>query len=204
MVTLTYYPGCSLKTGSKFYETSIRKVFSTYGIELRELDDWSCCGASAAHTVDEEMAHVLVARNLAMAEKEELNFFAPCSACYSRSKITNDTIRADAALQDRVNGAIAPLECTGSLEIKNIVEVLDDHVGVSAIAGKRRFDLSGLRVVPYYGCVLTRLMRVKPFDDRENPKSMDGLLSALGRDRPRLALQDGVLRGGEDADRQER
>ncbi len=180
MVTLTYYPGCSLKTGSKFYETSIRKVFNNYGIELKELNDWSCCGASAAHTVDEEVAHVLVARNLAIAEKEELNFFAPCSACYSRSKITNDTIRNDAALQDEVNGAIAPLQCTGSLEVKNIVEVLDDHVGVSAIAAKRRFDLSGLRVVPYYGCVLTRLMRVKPYDDRENPTSMDDLIEACG------------------------
>jgi heterodisulfide reductase subunit B len=180
MMTLTYYPGCSLKTGSKFYETSIRKVFSAYGIGLKELDDWSCCGASAAHTVDEAVAHVLVARNLALAEKEELNLFAPCSACYSRSKITNDTIRADSELQDLVNSAITPLECSGSLEVKNIIEVLDDHVGVSAIARKRRFDLSGLRVVPYYGCVLTRLMRVKPFDDREDPQSMDGLLRALG------------------------
>ena len=77
MVTLTYYPGCSLKTGSKFYETSIRKVFNNYGIELKELNDWSCCGASAAHTVDEEVAHVLVARNLAIAEKEEAELFRP-------------------------------------------------------------------------------------------------------------------------------
>ena len=180
MATFTYYPGCSLKTGSKFYETSIQKVFSTYGIELKELPDWSCCGASAAHTIDEELAHVLVARNLALAEKEDLNFFAPCSACYSRSKITNDEIRADFALQDRVNSALAPLECTGSVEVKNIIEVLDDHVGVSVIAKSSRFDLSALRVVPYYGCVLTRLMRVKPFDDREDPRSMDGLLGALG------------------------
>ena len=180
MATFTYYPGCSLKTGSKFYETSIQKVFSTYGIELKELPDWSCCGASAAHTIDEELAHVLVARNLALAEKEDLNFFAPCSACYSRSKITNDEIRDDFALQDRVNSALAPLECTGSVEVKNIIEVLDDHVGVSLIAKSRRFDLSDLRIVPYYGCVLTRLMRVKPFDDREDPRSMDGLLQALG------------------------
>ena len=155
MVTLTYYPGCSLKTGSKFYETSIRKVFYNYGIELKELHDWSCCGASAAHTVDEEAAHVLVARNLAIAEKEELNFFAPCSACYSRSKITNETIRTDAALQDEMNSAIAPLECTGSIEVKNIVEVLDDHVGVSAIAAKRKFDLSGLEG--------RALLRVRPY-----------------------------------------
>lgn len=180
MVTLSYFPGCSLKTGSKFYETSVRKVFSSYGIELKEIDDWSCCGASAAHTVDEELAHVLVARNLALAEREDAAFFAPCSACYSRSKITNDTVRVDSELQNKVNSLISPLECTGSLEIQNIIEVLDDHVGVSAIARRRKYDLSALKVVPYYGCVLTRLMRVKPYDDRENPESMDQLLEALG------------------------
>jgi len=180
MVTLSYFPGCSLKTGSKFYETSVRKVFSTYGIELKEVDDWSCCGASAAHTVDEDLAHALVARNLAIAESVDAPFFAPCSACYSRSKITNDTVRMDSELQNKVNSLIGPLECTGSLEIKNIIEVLDDHVGVSAIAKARKYDLTGLRVVPYYGCVLTRLMRVRPYDDRENPESMDRLLEALG------------------------
>jgi len=180
MVTLSYFPGCSLKTGSKFYETSVRKIFSTYGIELKEVDDWSCCGASAAHTVDEDLAHALVARNLAIAERLDAPFFAPCSACYSRSKITNDTVRMDSQLQNKVNGLIGPLECSGSLEIKNIIEVLDDHVGVSAIAKGRKYDLSGLKVVPYYGCVLTRLMRVRPYDDRENPESMDRLLEALG------------------------
>jgi len=180
MLTLTYYPGCSLKSSSRFYDASIRKVFSTYGIGLREIEDWSCCGASAAHTADEDLAHAIVGRNIALAEKSDAAIFAPCSACYSRTKITNDSVRVDSELQQKVNRFIAPLECTGSLEVKNVVEVLDDHVGVSTIARNRKFDLSGLRVVPYYGCVLTRLMRVKPYDDRENPTSMDGLLEALG------------------------
>ncbi len=180
MLTMSYYPGCSLKTSSRFYEESIRKVFASYGIQLREIEDWSCCGTSAAHTADEDLAHAMAARNLALAEKADSGFFAPCSACYSRSKITNDTVRMDSELQQKINRFIAPLECTGSLDIKNIVEVLDDYVGVSAIARSRTYDLSGLRVVPYYGCVLTRLMRVKPYDDRENPTSMDRLLEALG------------------------
>jgi heterodisulfide reductase subunit B len=162
------------------YDASLRKVFSTYGIELKEIDDWSCCGASAAHTTDDDLAHAISARNIALAEKEDAPIFAPCSACYSRTKITNDSVRVDSELQQKVNRFIAPLECTGSLEVKNIVEILDDHVGVSAISRNRKFDLSGLAVVPYYGCVLTRLMRVKPYDDRENPTSMDDLLEALG------------------------
>jgi heterodisulfide reductase subunit B2 len=180
MVTLSYYPGCSLKTSSKLYDQSMQRVFSSYNIGLKEIDDWSCCGASAAHTTDDELAHAIVGRNLALAEKADADFFAPCSACYSRSKITNDTMKVDSGLQQRVNHAISPLECTGSIDVVNILEVLENHVGLATIAAKRKFDLSGISVVPYYGCVLTRLMRVKPSDDRENPKSMDRLLEALG------------------------
>jgi heterodisulfide reductase subunit B2 len=180
MVTLSYYPGCSLETSSKLYDRSIKRVFPLCNIELKEIDDWSCCGASAAHTTDDELAHAIVGRNIALAEKADADFFAPCSACYSRSKITNDTMKADLNLQQRVNHAVSPLECTGSIDVVNILEVLENHVGLSAIASKRKFDLSGIAVVPYYGCVLTRLMRLKPSDDRENPKSMDRLLEALG------------------------
>ncbi len=180
MRRLTYYPGCSLKTSSKFYEASIKEVFSFYGIELKELDDWSCCGASAAHTVDETLAHMLVARNLAIAEKEGNHFFAPCSACYARSRITNEKMRKDRRLREAVNKAIAPATCIGAVEVRNIIEVLQDDIGVERIAQSIVHDLSGIKIVPYYGCVLTRMMRIKPFDDKENPTSMDTLLWAAG------------------------
>jgi heterodisulfide reductase subunit B2 len=178
--TLAYYPGCSLKSSSKFYEASIQKVFGTYGITLEEIDDWSCCGASAAHTVDERLAHALAARNLALAEAAECDLFAPCSACYSGAKVTNEMIRSDSALQAEMNRVIAPLEVSAAIEVKNIIEVLDDYVGAEVIARDRKYDLSAIKVVPYYGCVLTRMMRVKPYDDKENPESMDRLLFAAG------------------------
>ncbi len=180
--TLAYYPGCSLKSSSKFYEASIQKIFGTYGIGLKEVDDWSCCGASAAHTVDERLGYALAARNLALAEKAECDLFAPCSACYNRAKITNEMIRSDAALQKEMNRVIEPLQASASIEVKNIIEVLDDYVGVEVLARDRKYDLSGLKVVPYYGCVLTRMMRVAPYDDKENPESMDHLLVAAGMD----------------------
>ena len=177
---LSYYPGCSLKTSSRFYEASIRKVFSHYGIELEEVDDWSCCGASAAHTIDEHLAHLLSARNLALAEARDYPLFAPCSACYIRSRMTNEKVRDDADFQTEVNKALAPLVCEGTLEVKNIIEVLEEYVGVEAMAKNNRHDLSGLKAVPYYGCVLTRTMRITPYDDKENPESMDVLIEALG------------------------
>jgi len=180
MAALTYYPGCSLKTSSKFYETSIKQVFSSYGIEIKELPDWSCCGASAAHTVDDRLAHALVARNLALAEARDHHFFAPCSACYIRSKVTNERMRQDKEFRKDINNVISPLKCLGTGEVKNIIEVLHDHVGIELIARGLRHDLSALKVVPYYGCVLTRVMGMEAFDDKENPTSMDSLLWALG------------------------
>jgi len=180
MAALTYYPGCSLKTSSKFYETSIKQVFSSYGIEIQELPDWSCCGASAAHTVDDRLAHALVARNLALAEARDHHFFAPCSACYIRSKVTNERMRQDKEFRKDINNVISPLKCLGTGEVKNIIEVLHDHVGIELIARGLRYDLSSLKAVPYYGCVLTRVMGMEAFDDKENPTSMDSLLWALG------------------------
>ncbi len=180
MVTLSYYPGCSMKTSSKLYEASMKKVFSRYGVGLKEVEDWSCCGASAASTIDETTAYALPARNIAVAEKEGFNLFAPCSACYNRSKIANEILRQDDRLQKEINEIISPLEWTGSIEVKNIIEVVDEYVGTEQIARSRIYDLSTLKIAPYYGCVLTRMTRVEPFDDKENPESMDGLLTAAG------------------------
>jgi len=180
MLTLSYYPGCSMKTSSKFYETSMKKVFAAYGVNLKELDDWSCCGASAASTIDEATAYALPAMNIAAAEKEGLNLFAPCSACYNRSLVTNDKIRKDPAVREEINRLIAPSVCRGTVKVLNIIEVLLGNVGLERIAGSIAYDLSNIKVVPYYGCVLTRIPGVKVFDNIENPTSMDDLIWTLG------------------------
>jgi heterodisulfide reductase subunit B2 len=180
MITLTYYPGCSLKTSSKFYETSIKNTFSFFGIELTELNDWSCCGASAATTIDEKLAYALTGRNLAIAEDVGYHLFAPCSACYNRSKVTNEKLKKDRVLRDEINETIYPLKCLGTIEVKNIIEVLHDHVGIERVVKKIAYDLSSIKVAPYYGCVLTRITKMDAFDDKENPTSMDSLLWALG------------------------
>jgi heterodisulfide reductase subunit B len=180
MVNLTYYPGCSMKTSSKFYETSLKEIFSFYGIGLKELDNWSCCGASAAPTIDEKIAYALTARNLSLAEREEQHLLAPCSACYNRSKVVNEQLRKDKALRDEINEAIHPLKCLGTTEVRNIIEVFHEHIGIERIARSTAYDLSDLKVVPYYGCVLTRIMKMDAFDDKENPTSMDKLLWAAG------------------------
>lgn len=180
MITLNYYPGCSLKTSSKFYDTSIRKVLSHFNIGLKEIEDWSCCGASAGHTVDEMISYALAARNIAISEEDGNPLFAPCSACYNRSKVASEKILNNRALRDEVNEIIFPLECLGTCETKNIIEVFHDYIGPGKISKTLSCDLSAIKAVPYYGCVLTRIPGMDVFDDTEDPVSMDALLWASG------------------------
>jgi len=180
MITLSYYPGCSLKSSVSFYEQSLRKVLSFYGVGLKELDDWSCCGGAAAPTINEDLADVLSARNIAIAQREGFHLLAPCSACYARTKTAASRIAADNDTREMVNRALAPLSCSGSVEVKNVIEVFLEYVGIERIAAQASYDLARIRAVPYYGCLLPHIMGIPSSDDVEDPTGMDILLEALG------------------------
>ena len=180
MITLSYYPGCSLGSSTDFYDRSLKKVLAFYGVELKELDDWSCCGASAALTVSEDLSTALGARNIALAESSGFHLVAPCSACYARIKAAALKIAEDNDTRRKVNNALSPLSCRGSIEVKNIIEVFLEYVGLERIADSVSHDLVSIRAVSYYGCLLTRIMGISPSDDIEDPTGMDILLMTLG------------------------
>lgn len=180
MIALSYYPGCSLSSSSDFYDISLKKVMAFYGVTLKELDDWSCCGASAASTVNEELSLALSARNIALAEGPGLHLVAPCSACYARTKAAARKITEDAEARRIVNDALSPLSCRGNIEVKNIIEVFLEYIGIERIADSAAYDLASIRAVAYYGCLLTRIMGISPSDDVEDPTGMDIILKALG------------------------
>ncbi len=81
------YPGCSLEGLAKSYDESLTAVAKTLGIELRELKDWTCCGASSAHVTNDKLAVALAARNLGIADKAGMDLIVPCSACFLRLKV---------------------------------------------------------------------------------------------------------------------
>lgn len=180
MIRFSYYPGCSLGSSTDFYDRSLRKVLTFYGIELKELDDWSCCGASAASTVNEDLSIALSARNIALAENSGFHLVAPCSACYARTKAAARKIAEDNNTRQMVNEVLAPLSCRGNVEVRNIIEVFLEFVGLERIAGSASHDLGSLRVAAYYGCLLTRIAGISPSDDIEDPTGMDIILKGLG------------------------
>jgi heterodisulfide reductase subunit B len=63
----SYFPGCSLATTAKENEQSLQYVFKKFGIELKELEDWNCCGSSSAHSINSDLASKLISRNLSLA-----------------------------------------------------------------------------------------------------------------------------------------
>ena len=180
----TYFPGCSLESTAKGYDLSLRAVFRLLGLDLRELDDWNCCGATAYMSVAETMALAVSARNLALAEREGagVDLVAPCSACYLVLHKTHRYLAEQPELRRRVGEALAEgdLAYRGTLRIRHPLDVLVNDVGLEAIAAKAVRNLEGARVAPYYGCQIVRPER--GFDDREVPMWLDHLFRRLGAD----------------------
>lgn len=179
-----YYPGCSLEGTALEYNLSTRAMLASAGIGLEEIDDWTCCGATAAQGVSKLLSVVLPARNLALAEKMHpgLDILAPCSACYLNLKKVEVNVQSDPSLLHDINAVLAQenLTLTGTTKVKHLLEVLSKDMGPKAFATKVIQPLKGLTVAPYYGCQCLRPYAV--FDDPEVPCAMEGLLMAAGAD----------------------
>ena len=177
-----YYPGCSLQESAHEFDVSVRAVMDRLGVELAEIPDWTCCGASAAEPVSELMSYALPARNLALAEKDlaGLDVLAPCSACYLNLLKVNREVVGNKALHGRVNEALdaCGLAYGGTVRVRHILDILVNDIGLEAIGAKVERDLHGMRVAPYYGCQILRPYEV--FDDPRRPVTMDSVLTAMG------------------------
>lgn len=173
-----YYPGCSLESTAKDFDLSIRAIFEEMEVSLKEIPDWNCCGASPAHSLNEELAIALPYRNLVKAEEAGLNkIISPCPACYSHLKHTHERVTKDAHLADRLQ-AIVGKRYEGKTESKHLLDFIKEDIGLQQLRSRMKTSLKGLRVASYYGC-LTRLPGVD-LDDVENPVIIDEIVDALG------------------------
>lgn len=178
----SYFPGCSLEATARSYGVSTEAVCNALDIELEELEDWNCCGATAFYSIDELLALSLAARNLAMAEKEGRDLVVSCSGCYITLEKANVTLRDYPALKAEVDEVLAEagLEYHGGVKVRHILEILINDVGLEAIKANVTKELRGLRVAPYYGCQIVRPSL--GFDHPELPQSLDRLIESLGAD----------------------
>ncbi len=176
-----YYPGCSLEKNSAAYDVSVRAVADVLGIQLVEIDDWNCCGATEFFSQDELVACSVVARNLALVDRQLNQVVAPCAACYLNLKKVDQLMAEHPRMNAHINEALAAGGLNyqaGRVRVRHLLDVISRDIGEAAVRDKVVRPLSGLRVAPYYGCQWVRpLDRV---DNPEYPMTMDELFKWLG------------------------
>lgn len=173
-----FYPGCSLKGTSSEYAQSTLSLAKAFDIELVEIEDWNCCGATAAHNLNHDLSATLPARVLALAEKQGFTeLVVPCAACYNRLSVSQHEINEKAELKERVS-EILQMPVSGNIQILNVMQFIDkyiaDKIEEKVVTPFQR------KVVCYYGCLLVRPQNILKFDRLEDPQSMDTLMRKIG------------------------
>ena len=175
----SYFPGCSQTGSAEEFGLSTEAVCRALGIELTELPDWNCCGASSAHMTCDMLSIALPGRNLAVAKQLDLDLLVVCAACYSRMKAAQKRVLEDEGAARKVEAAVgADPRFHG--RIRHLLDVLLNDVGLAEIKKWLRLELAGLKAVPYYGCLLVRPPEFCFCDSVENPTDLDRLMEALG------------------------
>jgi len=181
-----YYPGCSMESSARAYGDSMRAICKPLGIDLKEMDDWNCCGATEYLSLAKLPAYSLIARNLALAEQQingSHTVVAPCSACFLNLSKADHYMLESPTFGEQVNEALAAggLHYTpGKLTIRHLLDVLINDVGLDKIKEQVVKPLAGLRVAPYIGCMLPRPDYSNHYSDSEYPTELDDLMRALG------------------------
>ena len=170
---LSYYPGCSLEGTAIDYDMSVRNICAELDIELVEIDDWNCCGASSAHITSHETGMRLPIRNLLLAGGQHLDILVPCAACFQRLKAADKALREDAAFWDVRN-------YTPDFEILHISSFLARPEILSRISEKVKLDLQELPIACYYGCLSLRNPRITDAENWEMPENLERIVSAIG------------------------
>jgi heterodisulfide reductase subunit B len=178
-VKYAFYPGCTQESTAEEFGLSSKTVCHALGIELEEIPDWNCCGASSGHFLDDELAHALPARNLAIAEKQGLDTAIVCAACYLRLRATRQKVQESPGFRKKLSDKIG-MSYEAKNDVKHLLDIIVNDLGLEEVKKKVTKPLKGLRLAPYYGCYLVRPPKVVGFDDPENPVIMDRLLESLG------------------------
>jgi heterodisulfide reductase subunit B len=182
MKKLTYFPGCSAHGTSEEFDRTVRMVMNTLGVEMEELPDWNCCGATSAHTLSETLSYALPLRNLVLAERLTNDIMAiPCASCYQRLKVTKVHLDENPTLARNISSTIVDEgKYESKVTVKSMLQYCYEDIGLEAIKAKVVKPLTGMKLACYYGCLLTRPRNITQFDSPEYPMSMDHIIEALG------------------------
>lgn len=177
------FTGCLIPSKFPFIEMSSRRVMERLGLTLHEIEGASCCpNQMAIQASDRDLWYTVAARNLALAEANDVDIVTLCNGCYDTLKSVNSKLRSDGKLRERINARLAEfdLEFRGTIDVKHIVQVLHDDVGPNDIDRALETRLGRFTFAPFVGCHVKRPMDHMGFDDPEEPFYLKALVKATG------------------------
>lgn len=170
---IAYYPGCSLQGTARDYNDSILEICNKLAIDLVEIPDWNCCGASSAHMTNHEIAMRLSIRNLLMVKDSKLDILIPCPACFQRLKAADKALRKDPEFWD-VD------EYTPDFELIHISTFLSSPEMLEKFASIITQPVGDMRVACYYGCLSLRPKHLTDAVEHEMPTTLERIVAAIG------------------------
>jgi len=176
---IPYYPGCTLNTKAKGFDNSARASARELGLELVELETWNCCGATFPLLVDNMLDLAGPAQVLISARQEGERLAVACSTCYNVLRRTNRVIREDEDSREKLNFFLEA-DYSGDLEVLDLLQIVRDEIGFDKVKEAVEKPLSELKVAAYYGRMVLRPPAEVAYDDPENPRALDDLMTALG------------------------
>ena len=203
---VAYYPGCALEGSGSPYDRSTRAVVKDFGLEMKDLEDWNCCGAMEVKNVDPMLQTYLSSRNLAIAA-EKMGFdtvMAPCNGCYHNLKKAEYETKAAETLetvQGLAKKAGDPVY-QGNVRTLHLLEWLMEELGPEGVKARVKNSLKGIKIANYYGCMYTRPRQIFPEKDQgpgsestHKPHFMDDLLEAAGAENVDYPLKTACCGG---------
>ena len=190
MTAIGYYPGCSLRGTASEYDRSLRAVAARLGVELREIPDWVCCGATSAHAIDHEAALCLAVDTLAKARRAGLNeVLAPCAMCYQRLAVAAHELRERPGTAAKLAEAFGEAADLGLEKVKPVSLLGWLGNGTNAVLKAQvTRPLTGLKVACYYGCLLVRPPKITGVTQVEAPQEMERIVKLLGGQTVRWSM----------------
>jgi heterodisulfide reductase subunit B len=178
---IPYFPGCTLNTTAKGFDNAVRASTAALGVELAELPEWNCCGATFPLLVDNAMDLIGPTDILYKASLQGDRLATACTTCYNVVKRTNYALKEDSDMLEKVNYFLEhDSDYEGGVEVLDVVQILRDDVGWDRVRQAVKKPLNELRVAAYYGCMVVRPPAEVAYDDPDNPVALDDMLAALG------------------------
>jgi heterodisulfide reductase subunit B2 len=188
-MSIAYFPGCTLSTKGRGYDQSGRAVAQALNMPFQDLPDWQCCGATFPLATDNSMSLIAPARLLTQAQKAGGHVTTLCAICFHVLRRTQHFLTEKPEMLERINW-FTEENYEGKTRVSHFLEILRDDVTWKSLSERVTKPLKGLKVAPYYGCLLLRPHDEIGLDNPDNPRILHDCLTALGAEPVEFPYQD--------------